>query len=196
KFTEIVDAKTSEAETYMKLRLITDSLIFSVENLEENKTELEEYIGDQSDFKIDTLSITETTAVQKKGILGKIKSAIVGETVQQNVNTKLRVQSGNELDRDNIRRAMVQALQANMVSANAPNFNELVKRTVELKESELKLIAINNNLIAQIQELIEEIKVSIREQEAAQNSIFLKSVRYSTSFLQNILIVLMILACA
>ncbi|MGC9354484.1 MAG: sensor histidine kinase [Mariniphaga sp.] len=195
KFTEIVDAKTSEAENYMKLRLITDSLIFSVENLEENKTELEKYIGDQSDLKIDTLSVTETTEVQKKGILGKIKSAIVGETVQQSVNTKLRVQSGNEPDRNNIRRAMVQALQVNMVSANAPNFNELVKRTVELKESELKLITINNNLIAQIQELIEEIKSSIREQEAAQNSLFLKSVRYSTNFLQNTLIVLMVLAC-
>lgn len=195
KITEIFDAKTSEAEIYMKLRLITDSLIFSVENLQENKTELEKYIGDPSDLKIDTLSITETTEVQKKGILGKLKSAIVGETVQQNVNTKLRVQSVNELNRDNIRQAMIRALQANMVSANAPNFNELVRRTVELKESELKLIEINNNLIAQIQELIEEIKISIREQEASQNNFFLKSVRHSTDFLQNILIVLMILAC-
>lgn len=194
--TEIFDAKTLEAETYMKLRLITDSLIFSAENLEENKMELEQYIGNQSELIIDTLSVTETTEVQKKGLLGKLKSAIVGETVQQSVNTQLQVKSGNELNRDNIRQSMIRALQANMVSANAPNFNELVRRTVELKESELKLIAINNNLIAQIQELIEEIKVSIREQEAAQNSIFLKSVRYSTSFLQNILIVLMILACA
>ena len=196
KITKIFDAKTKEANIYMKLRLITDSLIFSVGNLQENQTELEKYIGNQPGFKVDTLNVTETRETYKKGILGKIKSALVGEKVQQNVNTKLRVQYENELDRNNIRQAMIRALQANKVSANAPNFKELVKKTVELKESELKLIKINNTLISQIQELIKEIKISIREQEAEHNNIFLKSVRHSTGFLQNILIVLMILACA
>lgn len=192
--TKIFEAKTSEAQIYMKLRLITDSLIFSVENLQENKAELETYIGDQSVLKVDTLSITETTEVQKKGFLGRIKSAIVGETVQQNVHTKLQLQSGYQGNREQIRQAMIQALQANRMSIHAPDFNELVKRTVELKESELNLIEINNQLIAQIQGLVEEIKISIREQEAEQNTIFLKSIRHSTDFLQNILIALMALA--
>ena len=195
KITKIFDAKTKEANIYMKLRLITDSLIFSVGNLHENQIELEKYIGNQSDLKIDTLSVSETRETYKKGILGKLKSALVGEKVQQNVSTKLRVQSGDELNRNNIRQAMIRALQANMVSANVSNFNELVKKTVELKESELKLIKINNNLIAQIQKLIEEIKLGIREQEVEHNNIFLTSVRQSANFFQNILIVLMILAC-
>jgi len=196
KITKIFDDKSKEANIYMKLRLITDSLIFSAGNLQENQIELEKYIGDQSDLKIDTLSITKTSEIYKKGLLGKIKSALVGEKGKQNVNTKLRVQSGNDLDRNNIRQAMIRALQANKVSAHAANFNELVRKTVELKESELKLIEINNNLIVQIQQLVEEIKTSIREQEAEHNNSFLKSVQHSTNFLQNILIVLMILACA
>src|SRR5699024_2811945 len=86
--------------------------------------------------------------------------------------------------------------QANMLTANAPNFNELVKKTVQLKESELKLIEINNTFIAQIQEVIEEIKISISKQEAEHNNMFLQSVQYSTDFLQNILIILMLLAFA
>jgi signal transduction histidine kinase len=196
KIIKIFDDKTKEANIYMKLRLITDSLIFSVGSFQDNQTELGKYIGSQFVLKVDTLSVTETRETYKKGLLGKLKSALVGEKEKQNVNTKLRVQSGNSLDKNDIRQAMIRALQANKVSANAPNFNELVRKTVELKESELKLIEISNRLIGQIQQLIEEIKTSIREQEAKYNNIFLKSVRHSTDFLQNILIVLMILAFA
>lgn len=195
KITKIFDAKAKEANIYMKLRLITDSLIFSAANLQKNEMELEKYIGNQSDLRVDTLSVTETKEIYKKGILGKLKSALVGEKVKQNVNTKLRVQSGYELDRNSIRQAMIRSLKSNKEFANALNFNELVKKTVELKESELKLIKINNSLIAQVQSLVEEIKISIREQEAEHNKIFLKSVRHSTDFLQNVLIVLMVLAC-
>jgi signal transduction histidine kinase len=179
----------------MKLRQITDSLIFSTANLNETQAELENYIGKNVNPVIDTLSITETRETYKKGLLGKLKSAIVGEKVQQQVNTKLRVQSGIDAERNSIRQAMIKALQANKVSAGSKNFNELVKKTVELKESELKLIKINNSLIEQIQNLIEEVKTSIRHQEAEHNNLFLKSVRHSTGFLQNILIILMLLAC-
>jgi len=189
------DEKTREADIYMKLRQITDSLIFSTANLNETQAELENYIGKNDNPVIDTLSITETRETYKKGLLGKLKSAIVGEKVQQQVNTKLRVQSGIDAERNSIRQAMIKALQANKVSAGSKNFNELVKKTVELKESELKLIKINNSLIEQIQNLIEEVKTSIRHQEAEHNNLFLKSVRHSTGFLQNILIILMLLAC-
>lgn len=192
---EIMDAKSSEAETYMKLRLITDSLIFSTEDLREKTTELDRYIGNPVETIVDTVSITETIAVKKKGILGKIKSAIVGETVEQQVNTKLRVQTGSEADHANIRQVMIRALQANMGSLPGANFDELVRRTVQLKESELKLIEINNHLIAEIQALVAEIQSGIRAQEAEKNSFFLKTVQHSTGFLQKILIVLMILAC-
>lgn len=188
--------KTQEADVYMKLKLITDSLIFSAASLNEKKSELESYIGEDVNISVDTLSVTETKETYKKGLLGKLKSAIVGEKIQQNVNTKLKIQAGNEIDRNNIRQAMIKALRANKVSANSSNFDELVKKSVELKESELNLIAINNSLIEQIQSLIQDVKNNIREMEAEHNNLFLKSVRNSTSFLQTILIVLMILAFA
>ena len=58
----------------------------------------------------------------------------------------------------------------------------------------MKLIYINNSLIEEIRKLVDDIKISIKNQEASQNNSFLNSVRHSTDFLQNILIVLMILA--
>lgn len=192
---KIFDEKTREADIYMRLRQITDSLIFSTATLKETQAELENYIGKDIHPIIDTLSITETRETYKKGLLGKLKSAIVGEKVQQHINTKLRVQSGTDAERNSIRQAMISALQVNKVSVGSKNFNELVKKTVELKESELKLIRMNNSLIEKIQGLIEEVKASIRHQEAEHNNLFIKLVRHSTDFLQNILIVLMLLAC-
>ncbi len=196
KITEIFDEKTKEADVYMKLRLATDSLIFSVGNLRENQVELEKYIGSQSDPRIDTLSVTATKESYKKGLFGKLKSALIGEKVKENVITRLRIQSDKELEKSKIRDAVMRALEANKTTVSAAKFNELVQKSMELKESELKLIQINNSLIAQIQNLVEDIKISIRNQEAKYNNVFLKSVQHSTNLLQNILIVLMIVAFA
>lgn len=186
--TKIFEEKTKEADIYVRLKLITDSLIFSVGSLEENQIEIEKYIGHRSGGRIDTLSFTETKETYKKGLLGKLKTAIVGEKIQQNVNTTIRVQSptqGNSSD----------LLKTNKIKGNSLNVRELVQKNQELKGSELKLIKLNNSLIAEIRKLIDEIKSNIRMQEVAQNNSFLNSVRNSTDFLQNILIVLMILAC-
>ncbi|MDX9883561.1 MAG: HAMP domain-containing sensor histidine kinase [Prolixibacteraceae bacterium] len=187
--TQMVEEKTKEADIYMRLRLITDSLIFSVGNLEENQAEIEAYLGSRGVGRIDTLSITETRETYRKGLLGKIKSAIIGEKIQQNVNTKLLVQSPDVPGQDK------SATQAKRTNVNSANIRELIKKTYELKESELKLIKINNSLIGEIRKLIDEIKINIRDKEAAQNNSFLNSVRHSTDFLRNTLIVLMLLAC-
>lgn len=190
--TKILEKRTKEADIYVRLKQVTDSLIFSVGVLEENQIEIEKYMGHRSVGRIDTLIYTETKETYKKGLLGKIKSAIVGEKVQQNVSTKILVQSpkeGNNLNQD-----LTQTVPPASKSANSTNFRELVQKNQELKGSELKLIKLNNSLISEIRKLINEIKSNIRIQEVAQNNSFLNSVRNSTDFLQNILIVLMILA--
>jgi signal transduction histidine kinase len=194
KITKIFNEKTREADVYMRLRLATDSLIFSAGNLKDSQTRLEELVGEKPDPKIDTVSVTETKESYKKGLLGKIKSALIGEKVRENVTTTLRIQSEKELEKSKIRDAIMRALEANKTTVSAAKFNELVQKTMELKDSELKLIRINNSLIGQIQSLVEEVKVSIRDQEAKYNNVFLKSVRHSTNFLQGILIVLIIIA--
>lgn len=185
----ILDEKTRETDIYVRLKQTTDSLIFSVEDLEEYQADLEKYTSRQTAGRVDTISVTETREMRKKGLFGKIKSAIVGEKVQENVSTKLRVQSPNSQE------ITTQSTRSSNSGSQPGNMKELVQKTYKLKESELKLIAINNSLIAEIHQLIDEIKNSIRAQEAKQNNSFLVSVRSSTDFLQNILIALMLLAC-
>ncbi|BBE18957.1 sensory transduction histidine kinase precursor [Aquipluma nitroreducens] len=186
RITQIFEEKTKEADIYVKLRLITDSLMSSVASLDETETEIDKYFGSRSEGRVDTLSVTKTSEKYKKGLLGKIKSAIVGEKIQESVNTKLLVQSPSEkLSHESYQKS----------GRNLKNIKELVLRSNDLKESELNLIKINNSLISEIRKLINEIKSSIKNQEARQNNSFLKSVRNSTDFLQNVLIVLMLLAC-
>jgi len=187
--TKIIESKTKEADIYARLKLITDSLIFSVVSLEENQIEFEEYRSRRTNARTDTISYSVTNETHKKGLFGKIKSAIVGVKVQQNVSTKILVHSPNEENQD-----VSQPIQLNQPSVSLANINEFVKKNLQLRGSELKLIQINNSLIAQIRKLIDEIKSNIRTQEATHNNSFINSVRNSTEFLQNILIVLMILA--
>ncbi len=188
KIDNIIDEKNKEADVYMKLRQMTDSLIFSVANLHENQLALGNMAGNYTDLKIDTVSVTEAKEIHKKGLFGKLKSALVGEKVKQNVTTKLRVQTKD------IRNTLAKQHEANKANGTAARFNVLAQKTVELKASELNLIEINNDLIAQIQGLVESIKINIKEQEAKYNDVFLKSVKHSTYLLQNILIALMVLA--
>ena len=189
RITQIFEEKNKEAGIYVRLKQITDSLMSSVSNLEEKQPEIEKYFNPLGS-RIDTLSITETREMYKKGLLGKIKSAIVGEKVQQNINTKLRVQSAGE--RINFGEELRRTSQ---LSTSPANIKKLVQKNLELKESELKLIYINNSLIVEIRKLIDEIKSNIKSQETEHNNTFLNSVRHSTDFLQNTLVVLMLLAC-
>lgn len=196
--TKIFQEKTKEADIYVRLRLITDSLMLSFGGLEENQTLIKNYIGRLSEVKIDTLSVTETRETQKKGLLGKIKTAIVGEKIQESVETKLLVNTQEELknlQRNPSQEQILAELQDQNSGDNSATIRELFRKVNELKNSELKLIEFNNSLIDEIRKLINEIETSIKNEETSQNNSFLNSVRSSTDFLQNILIVLMILAC-
>ena len=186
RITKIFEEKNREAEVYLRLKQITDSLMLSVSSLENQQTEIEKTYRRRIGGRIDTLSVTETRESYKKGLLGKIKSAIVGEKIKENVNTKLRVQTPDEV--------LQKSLLSGSLIPTPTNIKELIKKNFELKESELKLIYINNSLIDEIRKLVNDIKISIKDQEASHNNSFLNSVRHSTDFLQNILIVLMVLA--
>ncbi|WP_430973421.1 sensor histidine kinase [Sunxiuqinia rutila] len=187
--TGILDEKTKETDIYVRLRQITDSLIFSVADLEAQQTNLGKYSPLPAEGRVDTISVTETRESHKKGLLGKIKTALVGEKVQERVNTKLLVQSPQSQP------GTTPNQQTTSLNPSSGNITELVKKAYKLKESELKLIAINNNLISEIHQLVDEVKSHIKAQEVRQNNSFLNSVQSSTNFLQNILIALMLLAC-
>lgn len=190
----LFDEKTKEADVYMKLRLLTDSLIFSSASLEENQSELVKYADSRTKKTIDTISITKISESHKKGLLGKLKNAIVGEKIQQSENTKLLIHSPGESNSPNEDPSQKQ-LHVRNEKTDPTNMRKLIRNAFELKESELKLIELNNRLIAEISKLVTEVKNDIKETELSRNNSFLNSVKDSASFLQNALIILILLAC-
>lgn len=190
----LFDEKTKEADVYMKLRLLTDSLIFSSASLEENQSELVKYADSRTKKTIDTISITKISESHKKGLLGKLKNAIVGEKIQQSENTKLLIHSPGESNSPNEDPSQ-KHLQVRNEKTDPTNMRKLIRNAFELKESELKLIELNNRLIAEISKLVTEVKNDIKETELSRNNSFLNSVKDSASFLQNALIILILLAC-
>lgn len=186
----IFGEKTKEADIYVKLKLITDSLLMSMGSLEKNQDGIDKYIKKWLERKVDTLSVTETRETHNRGLLGKLKTAIVGEKIKQNTDTKILVQPqdiSSFMTPDSVVNDKINTSQANI--------QELIQKNQQLKLSELKLINLNNRLIMEIRKLIDEIRNNIKEQESVLNKSFLNSVRHSTNFLQNVLIFLMLLAC-
>jgi len=194
----IFQEKTKEADIYARLSLITDSLMISFEGLDEKQSQIKNYISNLSKIKVDTLSVTETKETRKKGLLGKIKNAIVGEKIVENIETKLLINTQEEiknLNQNPSQEAIIEELQEQNSGEDLAHFSALILKVRELKNSELKLIKLNNSLISEIRKLIDDIKTNIKNQEAKLNNSFLNSVRSSTDTLQNILTVLMTLAC-
>jgi signal transduction histidine kinase len=193
----IFGEKNKEAEVYVKLRSLTDSLIFATANLNEQHFKLENYIEKISNIKVDTLSVVKTVETKKKGLLGRLKTFVVGENVKENTNTKVLVNTEEDLSKitPGISKTDELNKQIDYVSKKgAQNMPTLIRKALEMKKSELKLLEINNELIAEIGKIIDDIKSGIKRDEAYQNSAFLSSVSTSTNELQNILYILVVTA--
>ena len=67
---------------------------------------------------------------------------------------------------------------------------KLIRKANELKKSELKLLEINNHLIAEIGKITDEIKTDVKNAESVHNKSFLDSVYKSTYELQKILYII------
>ncbi|MBP1676400.1 MAG: hypothetical protein H6Q20_959 [Bacteroidetes bacterium] len=197
RFMHIFGEKNKESEIYVKLRSLTDSLIFSTANLDKKHHSLERYIEKISEIKVDTLSVTKTVETKKKGIFSKLKTFVAGEKTKESTSTKVVINSSEELAGVVPGISKSQELDSKIKNLNkkeGDNMPALIKNALEMKKSELKLIEINNKLIRELESILVNIKKNIWKDEMKQNSNFLKSVSRSTSQIQSILYILVMLA--
>lgn len=193
---QIFGEKKKAGEIYVRLRAMTDSLIFSTAKLDQEHLKLENYIDKISKTKIDTLSVTHSVEKKKKGLFDKLKTFVAGEKTNENTNTKVLVNTSEQIsqitgpsDPKNLER---QLNEYGRQSDN--NMSVLINRALQLKKSELHLISVNNQLINEIEKIINDIKTSIQKDEGQQNREFVNSVGKSTQNIQTILYILIVLA--
>lgn len=193
KIYKIFGDKAKEAEIYVKLRILTDSLIFSTANLENKHFSLEKYIENISKIKVDTVSISKTEETMKKGLFGKIKGFVVGDKEQKKTDTKLVINTSEQLANINAGTTESDKIQEkldNLQAYGSADMKKLIRKANELKKSELKLLEINNHLIAEIGKITDEIKTDVKNAESVHNKSFLDSVYKSTYELQKILYII------
>lgn len=197
-----INQKYSEQERYAKIRTLIDSLaISSVEfsdlqaNKELLKIKIEQFPNGGRRIRIDTTSITEITETEKKGIVGRIKNFITGSKNTQVVNRKINILS--EQNADSISIVAESGIGSNSAVVEIdPRFKQLVEKSLEIRESEQRLMGLNETLFLDISQIVYEIKSDITASEASKNSLFVALITRSVLVLQNIVIGLSIVVGA
>ena len=141
KIYKIFGDKTKEAEIYVKLRILTDSLIFSTGNLDNQHFKLEKYIENISKIKIDTVSISKTEETKKKGLFGKIKGFVVGDKEQKKTDTKLIINKSEQLANINpgtTESDKIQKKLDNLQANGSADMQKLIRKANELKKKRAK----------------------------------------------------------
>lgn len=251
--------KENEAGIYARLKQLNDSLIFSVADLSARQESITQQLNAPDPVvRIDTLRSVETNQRQRKGLFGRIKTALVGEKVTDEVKTTVVVvtheTAGATADSvtvpavtdslttvtradslkveavtdslvaktlpdsvniepvaDSISAASIVAPVVTAPTAAKPTVKATTKPTPEvdqketksavsamelaqigskLKMSELRLISLNGNLIAEIRSLVASLKGIVQQAEAIRNQTFLNSIHHSTELLPRMLMLL------
>lgn len=182
----ILNDKEQEAAVYARLKQLNDSLIFSVADLSSKQEQISVQLNRPIQATVDTLRSVESSERHRKGLLGKLKTAIVGETQTEQVKTTLVVSSqpgaGSEIGKP----APIEFQTADgKVSAQ-----ELAEVGAKLASSERKLILLNGNLIAEIKPMVAEIRGATRQRSERRNETFISSINNSAQLLPGMLMFL------
>lgn len=202
----IIDERNREADYYIRLKRLTDSLMIVSANIDlapfENPDEtflLKKKSPSMGGLLIDTLNYSETTELRKKGLLGKIKTFLVGEEEQKTTSAKVVVKTGEtQLPSPEIQAESDTALNINnfandiLKKSNSYYQNQLrsqLQHRAELRQSELKLIRLNNRLLDEIRSILYSLKNTVIEKEGVNRSASASTILTSANILYNMLLI-------
>lgn len=172
---KIIDERDREAGSYIRLKRLADSLMIITAAIESVPFEspdepltVKKFTARAGGLDIDTIDFSQTTGWRKKGLLGKIKTFLVGEEEQQTINTKVVVKQGenpstqtNEAEEPDTTFSLHRFADDIISRSNSYYQTQLrrqLQRRNELRQSELKLVKLNNALMAEIREILFALK--------------------------------------
>lgn len=186
----MLNDKEREATIFARLKQFNDSLILSVADLSLQQKEIAGQLNRSGQARVDTLRSVESSERHRKGLLGKLKTAIVGETITDQVETTF-VFSNKAEDKTGPNESRIDERSEVKDTISAI---ELAQIGSKLKMSERKLIFLNGKLIAEIRSLLTDILGTTRQRDEIGNETFLSFIRTSAQCLPIILIVLLAIA--
>ncbi|MDY0101634.1 MAG: response regulator [Lentimicrobium sp.] len=201
----IIEERNREANSYIRLKRLTDSIMIISANIEMVPFEkpndvfaLKKITSATGEIVIDTLDFNQSRALRKKGLLGKIKTFLVGEEEQETTNSKVVVKSGQAVNQDvEISETTDTTFSYNRFAEDIINksntyyqrqLRSQLERRKQLRDSEIRLVRLNGALMTEIREILVSLKGAIQNNIRADQSQSTTTIARSTNILQNVLL--------
>ncbi len=202
----IIDERSREAETYIRLKRLTDSIMVISANIEMEPFEepddvisLKRITPASAGIVMDTLGYTQTAEKRKKGLLGKIKTFLVGEEEKHTTSTTVVVkkgetaQQGIDIPDESDSTFSYNRFAEDIINKSNTYYQRQLKsqlqRRKRLRESEIRLVRLNGELMNEIRGILVSLKGSLTGDEGVSRSQSLSSIVRSANTLQTILLI-------
>ena len=175
---KIIDERSREADSYLRLKRLTDSVMIISANIEMQPFEqpddifaLKKITPASGGIVMDTLGYQQTTEKRNKGLFGKIKTFLVGEDEKQTTNTTVVVKKVEvEQQGVGIREESDSSFSLNRFAEDVINksntyyqsqLRNQLHRRKQLRESEIRLVRLNGELMGEIRGILVSLKGTI-----------------------------------
>ncbi|MFH1121639.1 MAG: ATP-binding protein [Bacteroidota bacterium] len=206
---ETLQEREKQAGNYLRLKRLTDSLMVvaltfdsvSYTHMGDNFY-LKKFKPTPGSLDIDTLDFSLTSGRRKRGLLGKIKTFLVGEDEKTTSNTKVVVKSGTSPEEeqagDTDSTLNLNLLAANIITKTNQHYQLQLKKQLdkrnELRNQELKLIKLNNSLLKEIRAILGAYKALSQKTQAQYQKRSSQTIARSSAILQRTLLIIILLS--
>lgn len=206
---KIIDERNREADAYIRLKRLTDSIMIISANIEMDPFEgadqifaLKKITPAAVGMVVDTLDYMQTTEKRNKGLFGKIKTFLVGEDEKQTTSATVVVKTGEaEQQGIDIPMASDSGFSINRFAEEIINksnnyyqkelYNQLQRRR-KLRESEIRMVRLNGDLMNEIREILVSLKGEIAGDDGLNRSQSVSAITRSANILHSILLLALI----
>ncbi len=203
---DIIEERDREAGAYIRLKRLTDSIMIISANIEmmpfekpEEIFALKKITPTLGGIVIDTLDFNQSKASRKKGLFGKIKTFLVGEEEKETTNATLVVKSGEapgqgiDIPNPSDTTFSFSRFAEDIINKSNTYYQRQLRSQLErrkqLRDSEIRLVRLNGDLMTEIREILVSLKGSVQKNEGVDRSQSTTTIARSTNILQNILLV-------
>ncbi|MBK6964843.1 MAG: response regulator [Bacteroidales bacterium] len=204
-----LNKREKQAGNYLRLKRLTDSLM--VVSLSFDSVSYTQ-MGDNFYLKkfkpapgflsIDTLDYSTTSGRKTKGLLGKIKTFLVGEEEKTTSNAKVVVKSGTTVEtsqsEENDSTLNLKKFATEIIHKTNQYYQIQLKRQIEkrneLRNHELKLIRLNNNLLVEIRSILNSFRMYSQVNQASYQQRSSQTIARSSNILQRTLLIIILIS--
>ncbi|MBK9355812.1 MAG: response regulator [Bacteroidales bacterium] len=206
---ETLREREKQAVNYLRLKRLTDSLMVVALSFDSvsythmgDNFYLKKFKPTPGSLSIDTLGYSMTSERRRKGLLGKIKTFLVGEEEKTTSNTKVVVKTGTQAEEPQAEESdsafNLNLLASRIIDKTNRHYQIQLKKQLEkrneLRTQELKLVKLNNSLIYEIRAILNTFKELSQETRTQYQIRSSRTIARSSTILQRTLLAIILIS--